>query len=229
MALKLLSRTTRGILYNSRTFRVFSTSKTPVTLIKSYPVPQHYKFLSTAEGGGQGAECSGDEKKKRPKPYRHNYSEEVEGAVNNQILAELNASMTYLSLSVYYGRVDICLPGCQGFFKSLYLEEQEHAMDFINYQLMRGGRVTLYPITVPEDQEWVDITIALAVALEMEKRVKEKLECLFEIADTHGDLQLVDIVSTKYIKAQVIILIFMRFKFFLGGFRMNLYGNWGVF
>lgn len=110
---------------------------------------------------------------KKNKSFRHNYAEEVEGAVNHQILSELNASMVYLSMFCYYGRTDIALPGCQSYFKAMYHEEQEHALEFINYQLLRGGEVKLYPITVPADNNWTDVTVALGVALELEKRVKE--------------------------------------------------------
>lgn len=105
--------------------------------------------------------------------FRHQYHEDVENAVNQQILSELNAGMLYLSMYCHYGRTDIVLPGCQFYFKHMYKEEFEHAMYFINYQLKRGAKVRLYPTTVPEDVNWTDVTVALGVALELEKSVKE--------------------------------------------------------
>lgn len=114
-----------------------------------------------------------DGNKKSSKSFRHGYDKEVEDAVNHQILAELNASMVYLSMFCYYGRTDIALSGCQEFFKLMYEEEQGHAFEFIEYQLLRGGQVQLFPITVPEDMNWTDITVSLGVALELEKRVKD--------------------------------------------------------
>lgn len=105
--------------------------------------------------------------------FRHQYHEEVENAVNSQILSELNAGMLYLSMYCHYGRTDVVLPGCQFYFKQMYQEELDHAMLFINYQLKRGAKVRLYPTTIPEDVDWTDVTVALGVALELEKSVKE--------------------------------------------------------
>ncbi|RZC40701.1 soma ferritin, partial [Asbolus verrucosus] len=146
--------------------------------------------------------CPAKNDSSNKKPFRHNYHEEVEAAVNNQILAELNASMVYLSLYCYYGGTSRAMPGCQSFFKKMYNEEQDHAMVFIDYQLLRGGEVKLFPITVPENPDWTDITIALGIALELEKRVKDKLECLYRTAESCQDTQLMDLVTTKFIKDQ---------------------------
>lgn len=47
---------------------------------------------------------------------RQNYSEAAEKAVNTQIQAELKASHIYLSISAYFGRDTVALPGFQKFF-----------------------------------------------------------------------------------------------------------------
>lgn len=104
---------------------------------------------------------------------RHNYHQDVECAVNQQILAELNASYAYLSMACYFGRTDVALPGCQGFFLKMHEEEHQHALKLIKYQNMRGGTVKLCPISASEVQDWGCILNALEVSLELEKLIKE--------------------------------------------------------
>ncbi|XP_018572769.1 soma ferritin-like [Anoplophora glabripennis] len=137
-------------------------------------------------------------------PGRHKYHKDTEKSVNDQIAAELNAAFSYLSMACYFGRTEVSLPGCQGFFMDMYEEELDHAMVFINYQLLRGAHVTLSDIDVPECQDWMCINNAFSAALEMEKLVKEKLDSVFEIAEKHKDLEVMDIVSTQFMKEQVI-------------------------
>ncbi|KAJ8910417.1 hypothetical protein NQ315_013892 [Exocentrus adspersus] len=139
----------------------------------------------------------------KPSPGRHEYHKETEDSVNNQIGAEFNAAFSYLSMACYFGRTEISLPGCQGFFTNMYEEELEHAMIFINHQLLRGGYVLLPTISLSHSQDWKSIKKAFATALEMEKSIKEKLVSLFDVAETHKDLQVMDIVSTQFMEEQV--------------------------
>lgn len=109
-------------------------------------------------------------------PGRHGYHEDVERSVNQQIVSELAAGFTYLSMAAYFGRSDNPLPGCHAFFSKMYLEEQDHALKLIDYQNMRGGRVELCPISVSgasDDQDWKSICNAFTASLKMEKDVKE--------------------------------------------------------
>lgn len=103
---------------------------------------------------------------------RHQYHEDIEKAMNQQIQTEFNASYAYLSMSVYFGRTDIALPGCQGFFYDMYIEETEHAVVFMNYQLMRGGQVVLMGIETPQI-DWGSIDKAFEAGLQLEETVKE--------------------------------------------------------
>lgn len=113
-------------------------------------------------------------KSKEPSDHgRYNYHQDVECAVNQQILAELNASYAYLSMACYFGRTDVALPGCQGFFLRMHEEEHQHALKLIEYQNMRGGSVKLCSISAAEVQDWCCITNALEVSLELEKLIKE--------------------------------------------------------
>ncbi|KAJ8969280.1 hypothetical protein NQ314_001818 [Rhamnusium bicolor] len=104
---------------------------------------------------------------------RHQFHKETEQAINEQISAEYNAAFAYLSMACYFGTTEIALPGCQGFFMNMYEEELGHAMVFINYQLLRGARVVLCPISMPESQDWKSIIKAFTVSLNMEKLIKE--------------------------------------------------------
>lgn len=105
---------------------------------------------------------------------RHRYPEEVERSVNKQIMNELTAGYTYLSMAAYFGKPVIGLPGCHGFFMKMYLEEQEHAFRLIDYQNQRSGNVELCSITViGDDQDWKSVCNAFRVSLKMEKDVKE--------------------------------------------------------
>ncbi|XP_044748859.1 soma ferritin-like [Coccinella septempunctata] len=132
---------------------------------------------------------------------RHQYHEDIEKAMNQQILTEFNASYSYLSMSAYFGRTDIALPGCQGFFYNMYLEEVEHAVVFMNYQLMRGGQVILFGIEAPE-KDWGSIDKAFEAGLRLEETVKEKICSLVEEAEKHHDHQLVDFLTSEYLKEQ---------------------------
>ncbi|KAL3265389.1 hypothetical protein HHI36_009595 [Cryptolaemus montrouzieri] len=143
--------------------------------------------------------CSSDTN--QDKGGRHKYHQDIEIAVNQQILTEFNASYSYLSMSAFFGRTDVALPGCQGFFYDMYMEEIEHAIVFMNYQLMRGGHVILYTIEAPE-KDWCNIERAFEVGLQTEKNVKDKITCLLLEAEKHCDHQLVDFLTSQYLKEQ---------------------------
>ncbi|KAF2880473.1 hypothetical protein ILUMI_25703 [Ignelater luminosus] len=164
-----------------------------------YPEINGFKHLSSSCSSGN--DCT-KPPPKQCQPGRHCYHKETEDAVNQQILAEFNACYAYLSMACYFGRTEVALPGCQGFFMRMHEEEHEHALYFINYQIMRGGYVHLYPLTIPECQDWKSIHHALSVAVEMEKLVKKKLILLYNVAEKHHDLSVMDMVSTKFIEEQ---------------------------
>lgn len=56
--------------------------------------------------------------------------------------------------AAYFGRVDVALPGCESFFMQMHHEEHEHALKFLDYIKMRGGKVHLCAIPPPDDQDW---------------------------------------------------------------------------
>lgn len=81
---------------------------------------------------------------------RQNFHEESEATINKQINLELNASYTYQSMSFYFDRDDIGLPGFSKFFQERSDEEREHAEKLMKYLNKRGGRLVLDNIPRPK-------------------------------------------------------------------------------
>ena len=69
-------------------------------------------------------------------------------AINKQIIVELSAQMTYLSMAAWLEAKS--LKGFAKWFKKQADEEHEHAMKFYHFVLDRGGFVTLTDIPVAQ-------------------------------------------------------------------------------
>ncbi|XP_012055069.1 PREDICTED: soma ferritin-like [Atta cephalotes] len=131
------------------------------------------------------------------------FHKETEAAMNEQISVELMAFYYYLSMAAYFGRVDIALPGCESFFMQMHHEEHEHALRFFNYIKMRGGKVHLYDISPPNDQDWKCPLHAFKTALQLEIEVGQKLVAVNAIAEKHGDLNASDFIITGFMENQM--------------------------
>ncbi|XP_055939427.1 soma ferritin-like [Argiope bruennichi] len=134
---------------------------------------------------------------------RQNFHEECEAGINKQINMELYASYVYLSMSYYFDRDDVALPGFAKYFKKSSDEEREHAEKFMKYQNMRGGRIVLKAIEKPAVDDWVSGIDAMKAALELEKTVNQALLDLHAIATSHNDAQMCDFLESEYLKEQV--------------------------
>lgn len=132
-----------------------------------------------------------------------NFHKDCEIAINKQIQIELNASYVYLSMSYYFDRDDVALPGLHKYFKDASDEERGHAMKFMEYMNKRGGRIILCPIDAPDKQEWGTACEAMAAALELEKKVNDNLLTLHSVASGHMDVNLCDFLETNYLQEQV--------------------------
>merc|ERR1712043_79784 len=106
---------------------------------------------------------------------RQNYHQDSEAGINRQINMELYASYTYQSMSLYFDRDDVALPGFAKFFKASSDEEREHAEKLMAYQNKRGGRIVLQNIQKPERDEWGTGLDAMQAALALEKNVNQSL------------------------------------------------------
>lgn len=133
---------------------------------------------------------------------RQNFHSDCEAAVNKQINMELYASYVYLSMSSYFNRHDIALPGFAKFFKKNSDEEREHAQKLMAFQNERGGRVKLNSIAAPETDDWTSGEQALLKALELEKNVNQSLLDLHRIASDRNDPQMCDFLETHYLTEQ---------------------------
>merc|ERR1712058_76329 len=130
---------------------------------------------------------------------RQNYHEESEAGINRQINMELYASYTYQSMSFYFDRDDVALPGFAKFFAKSSNEEREHAEKLMKYQNKRGGRIVLQDIKKPDRDEWGSGLEAMQVALQLEKSVNQSLLDLHKTADGHSDAQLCDFLESNYL------------------------------
>ncbi|KAK7077625.1 fts3-like protein [Halocaridina rubra] len=134
---------------------------------------------------------------------RQNYHQDCEAFINKQINMELYASYVYLSMSHYYERDDVALPGMANFFKKGSDEEREHAQKLMKYQNSRGGRIVLQEIVAPSQQEWGNALCGLTAALDLEKQVNQSLLDLHKTASTNGDPHLTKFLEDNYLEEQV--------------------------
>ncbi|VDH90194.1 soma ferritin-like [Mytilus edulis] len=134
---------------------------------------------------------------------RQNFHIESEAGINRQINMELYASYCYQSMSYYFDRDDVALPGFSKFFKKSSDEEREHAEKFMKYQNKRGGRIVLQDTKKPDRDEWGTALDAMQVALSLEKSVNQSLLDLHKTADSHNDAQMCDFLESEYLEEQV--------------------------
>ncbi|KAI9294979.1 ferritin [Neoconidiobolus thromboides FSU 785] len=133
---------------------------------------------------------------------RQNFSTSSEEGINQQINMEQRASLAYASMSAYFGRDDVALPGLEKFFRHSSNEENEHAQKLIDYLNRRGGRVVLQSIEGPV-VEWKSAKNAIEAALQLEKDVNRSLLSLHKIAEESNDPQMTDFLEGEYLKEQV--------------------------
>jgi ferritin len=75
-------------------------------------------------------------------------SKPVLDLMNEQIAHEFYSAFLYLSMAAYFESEN--LPGCAGWMRVQFKEEQEHAMKFYDYILDRGGKVSLKALPQPD-------------------------------------------------------------------------------
>ncbi|XP_021355353.1 soma ferritin-like [Mizuhopecten yessoensis] len=134
---------------------------------------------------------------------RQNFHVETEAGINRQINLELYANYCYQSMSFYFDRDDVALPGFAKYFKTKSDEEREHAEKFMKYQNKRGGRIVLQDIKKPDRDEWGSGLDAMQAALSLEKNVNQALLDLHDVGDKHADKQFMDFLESEYLEEQV--------------------------
>ncbi|XP_067057630.1 uncharacterized protein [Acropora muricata] len=103
----------------------------------------------------------------------------------------------------HFDRDDVALPGFHKFMLKQSEEEREHASKLMKYQNKRGGRIVLQDIKKPEKNEWESGLDACLAALDLEKHVNQALLDLHNVADTHGDPQMMDFIEENFLEEQV--------------------------
>lgn len=134
---------------------------------------------------------------------RTNFHAKSEALINKQINMELHASYVYMSMAAYFDRDDVALHGFAKRFRENSEEEREHAMKFMKYQNMRGGRVVFHDIQKAKTDDWTSAINAVEASLDLEKEVHESLLALHKEASIHEDAQLTDFLEGEYLKEQV--------------------------
>jgi ferritin heavy chain len=138
---------------------------------------------------------------------RQNWSDRCEQSLNEHIKIEYQASYHYHLLSSYFDRDNVGLKKLVEYFNKCSKEEREHADNFMRYQCLRGGKVQLYTLPVPDistvESNEQDVLKSFELALNLEKSVNQALLNLHKVAEEEGDPQFSDYIEGEYLKEQV--------------------------
>jgi len=133
---------------------------------------------------------------------RQNFSETVEGAINDQINMELYASYAYQAMARHFERDDVALFGFAHFFSKQSDEERGHAEKIQKYLNLRGGRLVLKDIKAPPTHYETALS-GMEAALQLERDVNESLLAMHKLADEAHDAQFTDFLEGNFLNEQV--------------------------
>lgn len=111
-------------------------------------------------------------------------SSELEGAMNDQIAAELYSSHLYLAMSAYCEAQN--LPGFAHWFRLQADEERSHAMKFFTHVVDRGSRVTIAALPAPP-ADFGSALGAFEQTLGHEREVTAMIDRLYAMAVQQAD------------------------------------------
>ncbi|HPU40789.1 MAG TPA: ferritin [Acetivibrio clariflavus] len=111
-------------------------------------------------------------------------SEKMEQLLNDQIQKEFYSAYLYLSFSSYFTSRN--LNGFANWFKIQAMEERDHALIFINYLNLVGGRVKLQAIQAPE-WDFKSIEEVLEKSLAHERSVTQSIYRIADLAIEERD------------------------------------------
>ena len=106
-------------------------------------------------------------------------------ALNEQIAHEFAASQQYVAIAVYYDAET--LPQLAAHFYRQAVEERNHAMMIVQYQLDAGERVAV-PAVAPPQNDFSDAVAPVRLALEQERTVTEQISRLAALAREEENL-----------------------------------------
>ena len=111
-------------------------------------------------------------------------SKKIEGALNDQINAEIYSAYLYLSMVAYFESVN--LTGFATWMRAQAQEEMVHAMKIYDFVNERGGRVLLKSIDAPP-AEWDSPLAAFEAAYAHEQLVTGRINDLVNLAVAEKD------------------------------------------
>ena len=111
-------------------------------------------------------------------------SEKMQGALNDQINAEMYSSYLYLSMSAYFDSIN--LKGCAAWMLVQSQEETVHAMKILRYIQERGVRIRLKAIDA-QQEEWDSPLAAFEAAYGHEQKVTGLINDLVTLANKEND------------------------------------------
>jgi len=132
---------------------------------------------------------------------RQNFNQECEDATNAHLVKELYGSMTYLTMSAYFDRADVALPGFAKWAHENSNEEKGHAEKLIEYLNKRGGHYIPREVPAPTCSEWSCGLDALEYARTMEVDLNNSLLALHSTAEKDPAFQ--DFLESEYLPGQV--------------------------
>jgi ferritin len=106
-------------------------------------------------------------------------------ALNEQIGREFAASHQYVAIAVYFDTET--LPQLAAHFYRQAVEERNHAMMIVQYLLDAGEPVAIPGVEAPRT-DFDDVVTPVALALEQERGVTERIVELARLARAEGDL-----------------------------------------
>lgn len=124
--------------------------------------------------------------------------------INKEVINEhLEASYKYLSMSIYFDRADVALPGFSKYFRKLSDEELNNANFFMSYLNKRGGHVEFRTVPAPTRNHWTEGLDAMYDALEIQKTLNGKLIHLHMQAEKYGDPHVTFTVEDHFLDQKV--------------------------
>ena len=130
-----------------------------------------------------------------------NFSDASEAALNEQVMAELNAYYKYQSMASWLNRDDVALPGLAERFYATAVGEQGHAKKVIDYISTRGGRVVYQEIPAVTT-EWESALNCMETSLAIEREVNESLLRVHQVGVEEDDPAMCDFIEGEFLRTQ---------------------------
>jgi ferritin len=137
---------------------------------------------------------------------RENFPKQSEKALNKLINCYLTGSYVCKSIAYYYDRDDIALLGMRKLFKFCARIESRWARDLMDYQVARGGHVTLHAIREPEKTNWGTPVESLTYLLEKMKQLKDDIEKMINVAREHKDQHFKYYLKNEFLEPLIVVI-----------------------